>query len=363
MKILHTITSIGRGGSERQLAAIVSNSNKRNNPSQIIYFNSKNNTYVNEYDLNEYIFKIESQNIFSRLLELHRFIKINKPQIIYSWGTLDSLLVLLIKPFHNFKFINGSIRHGKRLLKFDHLLRSFTLWLSPYVIANSAAGLKANNLKLSNKNIVLFNGVDKKFGSRLNTQEKENERKKILGKHYDPDAVIFISTGNFHRYRDYFTVLNALSRTKGQYPFHYLIIGDGALRKPIEDKITELNLNDMVTLLGLVDDVAKYLRISDVFIHSTKIEGLSNAILEAMYMGLPIVAANVGGIPELYYKKSFQMFDYKDLDQLALILSNIKFVFKDFNPESIEYRKHLAKFSLDTMMDNFENIIDEIVKD
>ena len=216
---------------------------------------------------------------------------------------------------------------------------------------------------MNEKNFVLFNGIDKKFTRRLNKNEQEEERKKILRELYDPNAIIFISTGNFHRYRDYFTVLEALQRIKEQYPFHYLIIGDGPLRTEIEKRIIELNLTDSVTLLGMVDDVAKYLGISDVFIHSTKIEGLSNAVLEAMYMGLPIVATNVGGIPELYYKKSFQMFDYKDFDHLFRILSNIKYAFKDFNPESIEYRKHLAKFSLDTMMDNFDNIIDEILKD
>ncbi len=360
MKIFHIITSIGRGGSERQLAAIVLNSNVRNHPSQIIYFNSKSSTYINEYNLGEYLIKIDSKYFLNRLLKLNKLLNVNNPDVVYTWGTLDSFLVLLLNPFHNFRFINGSIRHGIRLFKFDHLLRSFILWLSPYVIANSSAGLRANNLKQNHKTFVLLNGIDKKFSRRLKGNELALARQKLFPDITDLDTLFFISTGNFHKYRDYFTVLDSLNSIKDRCAFHYLIIGDGPLRSGIEQRIAELNLTNSVTLLGLVDDVAKYLIIGDVFIHSTKIEGLSNAILEAMFSGLPVIATDVGGIPELYYEKSFRLFKYGDQANLTKFLTNINTEFKDFDPESDDYQKHLSRYTNETMMNNFESILNSI---
>lgn len=361
MRIVHTITSIGRGGSERQLSAIVSNSNDRNHPSQIIYFNAKNSTYINEYNLSKYLIKIDSKNFFIRLFKLNKVLKTNKPDFVYTWGTLDSFLILLLKPFHSFKFINGSIRHGIRLFKFDHLLRSLILWFSPYVIANSNAGLRANNLKPNKKSFVLFNGIDKKFSRRLKGNELAITRMKLFPDLNNPNTLFFISTGNFHKYRDYFTVLDSLNSIKDRCSFHYLIIGDGPLRTEIEQRIAELNLTKSVTLLGLVDDVAEYLKISDVFIHSTKLEGLSNAILEAMFTSLPVIATDVGGIPELYFEKSFRLFKYGDQAKLTKILTNINTEFNDFNPESTDYQKHLSRYKIETMMNHYVSILNSII--
>jgi glycosyltransferase involved in cell wall biosynthesis len=55
-------------------------------------------------------------------------------------------------------------------------------------------------------------------------------------------------------------------------------------------------------------------------IHSSRGEGISNAILEGMYAGLPIIATNVGGVPETVFSESSLMFPYKDDKALYLIV-------------------------------------------
>jgi glycosyltransferase involved in cell wall biosynthesis len=145
-----------------------------------------------------------------------------------------------------------------------------------------------------------------------------------------------------------------------QYDFRYLIIGDGPLRKTIEDKIKQSGLSEKVKLLGRVKNVHEYLRMADYFIHSSRGEGISNAILEAMFTGLPVIATSTGGTPELVYKKSFLLFNYKDLETLKKVLSNVDNQFKEFDPESEEYKLHLSKFTTDTMLKNFENIFNMI---
>ena len=77
------------------------------------------------------------------------------------------------------------------------------------------------------------------------------------------------------------------------------IVGDGPMRGDIEKKIVELKIQDRVWLSGSRDDIPHLLRSMDIFVLPSKGEGISNTILEAMATGLPVVATNVGGNPEL----------------------------------------------------------------
>lgn len=315
---------------------------------------------MQEYNLDDKLIKIHSKNSFKRLIEFHAVIRDVKPDVVFTRGTLDSLFALLVSPFSKFIFINGSIRHGVRLFKFDHYLRSIIAWFSPYVVANTISGLRANNLKQSKRNFVLPNGIENKFEGRLKGQALLEARNKLFN-NLNPETIIFISTANLIAYKDYFTVLECLAEIKSLYDFRYIIIGYGPTKPEIEQKIASLGLQNKVKLLGKVEQVENYLKIGDYFIHSSKFEGLSNSILEAMFTGLPIIATNVGGTPELVYEKSFRLFNYKDKAALKSILSNIKYEFKEFDPTSQEYQKHLSKYSSETMLKNFEKMLEEIM--
>ncbi|MDN5850995.1 MAG: glycosyltransferase family 4 protein, partial [Nitrococcus sp.] len=76
-------------------------------------------------------------------------------------------------------------------------------------------------------------------------------------------------------------------------------VGDGPLRSEVERRITERGLTDYFTLVGSSNRVADYYSAADIFVLPSRLEGMSNAILEAMASGLPIVANRVGGNPEL----------------------------------------------------------------
>lgn len=78
-----------------------------------------------------------------------------------------------------------------------------------------------------------------------------------------------------------------------------VLIGDGPERAGIERLIAQLGLTDCVSVLGARTDVDQILPALDVFTLVSSSEGLSNAILEAQACGLPVIATNVGGNPEL----------------------------------------------------------------
>ncbi len=78
-----------------------------------------------------------------------------------------------------------------------------------------------------------------------------------------------------------------------------VLVGDGPLKARVEDVLREGDAYRYAWLAGSRDDVPSLLRSFDVFALSSRVEGISNTILEAMATGLPVVATQVGGNDEL----------------------------------------------------------------
>jgi glycosyltransferase involved in cell wall biosynthesis len=83
----------------------------------------------------------------------------------------------------------------------------------------------------------------------------------------------------------------------------FVIIGEGEERKNLETLISEYGLSKRIFLLGFIENAARYLKAFDVFTLTSRTEAFPYVLLEAGYAGLPIVASNVGGIPEIIDKE------------------------------------------------------------
>ena len=98
-----------------------------------------------------------------------------------------------------------------------------------------------------------------------------------------------------HRY-----FIEAASRIAAVEPdAHFLLVGDGALRREIEEQAARLGVKDRVHLLGPRNDAATIAAGFDVAALASLHEGLPNAVMEAMAAGAPVVATAVGGTTEL----------------------------------------------------------------
>lgn len=119
----------------------------------------------------------------------------------------------------------------------------------------------------------------------------------------DEDGPILVFTGLLEwldKVQGVKILIEAVAEVRKSYPnLRLLLVGDGSRRGEVEKVVEDLNLSDSVTITGLVDNVFAPLALSDVYVHITLQEGLPQAILEAMSMGKPVIAANVGGIPEV----------------------------------------------------------------
>jgi glycosyltransferase involved in cell wall biosynthesis len=101
-------------------------------------------------------------------------------------------------------------------------------------------------------------------------------------------------------HKDQRTLVRAAAAARTARPdLHWAVAGEGALRRTLEGDIARLGLTDRVHLLGYVEDVAPVIREADVFVMSSKEEGLGSVILDALALGTTVVATAGGGIPEI----------------------------------------------------------------
>ena len=118
-------------------------------------------------------------------------------------------------------------------------------------------------------------------------------------------GVITIGTvGRLDPIKNQAQLLHACHEILGQDPeyrprMRVIIVGEGLLRQNLEGLAAALGIADMVVMPGTRGDVADLMRTMDIFVLPSVNEGISNTILEAMATGLPVVAARVGGNPEL----------------------------------------------------------------
>jgi glycosyltransferase involved in cell wall biosynthesis len=104
---------------------------------------------------------------------------------------------------------------------------------------------------------------------------------------------------NFIHYKGHQFFLDAWAAAVKKFPESVaLLVGDGPLRQEFEARVHAMGLGPSVRFLGTHQDVPALVALMDLVVHPSLEEGFSNAILEAMAAGKPVVATAVGGNPE-----------------------------------------------------------------
>jgi|CXWL01.1.fsa_nt_gi glycosyltransferase involved in cell wall biosynthesis len=123
------------------------------------------------------------------------------------------------------------------------------------------------------------------------------------------DAVVAVTSGRLVEQKGHDILLRAFVQIAGTHPGLLLLwLGDGPQRSELEQEIIRFNLSSRVILAGMRDHVPEILSACDFMIHPSRVEPYGIAILEGMRAGLPIIATQVGGIPEVTGSSAFALF-------------------------------------------------------
>ena len=173
---------------------------------------------------------------------------------------------------------------------------------------------------------------------------------------------IIIHTSNFRKVKRTADVIRIFKKINEKIPSKLLMVGDGPERANNERICRELEICHDVRFLGKQDAIEEILSVSDLFLMPSESESFGLAALEAMACKVPVVATNVGGLPELVTQgESGFMSDLGDIDDMAknamYILEDSKRL-EDFKEKALQRAK---EFELSLILPIYENYYKEVV--
>jgi glycosyltransferase involved in cell wall biosynthesis len=194
------------------------------------------------------------------------------------------------------------------------------------------------------------NGVEIPYGGQY---DKVNLRNKLLLRE---SAFVIIFVGRLSSQKAPSILLDSWIEFAQYVPDTQLVfLGDGELRMMLEEQMAQHVLGKRVIFAGKVDNVNEYLMAADVFALSSVSEGMSNALLEAMAIGLPVVASQVSGTSDVIeHRQNGLLFNAGDIRGMTECLFELA--------QSTELRAELGasarwtieeKYSLDKVTDNY----------
>jgi len=179
------------------------------------------------------------------------------------------------------------------------------------------------------------------------------------------EEVVFGMVARLHYPKDPILYLKAAKMVlESNGNCHFVLIGDGSLYDQCLEFVSKNGLESKVHVLGFCKD-ARYLYSDfDVFVLSSLFEGLPLTVIEAMFAGLPVVASNVGGLPELVSDSRNGFLTVpgnpEDLAQKMLLLAEDTTLRKRMGQESRKIAEFL--FTLDRMIEEYSNLYLSIQK-
>ena len=251
---------------------------------------------------------IDTKKEFSLLFDLIKIFRKEKPDIVHlnssKMGFTGALaariagIKKIVFTTHGWAFNEDRPWWQKILARIFHIL---TILLSHKAIAVSQITKDQIGSPWNKKMIVIRNGL-RPIDFKGQKSAREMLSIKILEKNLDVKETflknpVWVGTiSELHKTKGLNFAIEAVSKIENCI---FIIIGDGEERKNLEELIKRLKLSNKVFLMGRIEMASSYLKAFDIFTLSSITEALPYALLEAGSASLPVIASNVGGIPEI----------------------------------------------------------------
>jgi len=142
----------------------------------------------------------------------------------------------------------------------------------------------------------------------------------------------------------------------------FIFTGDGHLKQNLEKKAFEMGIKENIIFLGWRDDVAKIISIYDIFVLPSLNEGMGRVLVEAMAIGKPIVASNIGGIPDLVtHGKNGFLVPPKNPEQLAKYIQILLEDKEKRGKIGLAGREMALNFSAENMVKMIASLYEELL--
>ena len=367
-KIIHIIYSLNPGGLENGIINLVNNMDDFKFENTICCL-TQGGDFEKRLNKNIKVSKMFKKpgNDYQLYIKLIKYLKEIKPTIVHTrnWAGMDGIIAakmarvpIIIHGEHGFEITDLISQNKKR--KFIRKLVLSTIVDKIVTVSKNLKKRLINEIKIKPEKIIhIPNGVDT---NKFNIYRKEFTRKKFGFK--KEDFIIGI-VARLDPIKNHKTLISAFKEIVKNYPQTKLIIvGDGPLREELEEKSYQLGINNKVIFMGERNDVPEILKTFDIFVLPSLNEGMSNTILEAMATGIPVIASNVGGNPELVIDgETGFLFPTNDVESLVQKIKTYILYPELKQKHGYNARKRVEEeFSLDQMVRRYEELYLELVE-
>lgn len=222
----------------------------------------------------------KSLRFFRRRKKLEKILKEIKPDIIISFLPEPSFLALSLKSKLQIPLIISE--RSDPALEYRSFIYKIIIKLlytnGDGFVFQTEDAMKWFDYKTQTKSIIIPNPLT---SDACRTRYKRNRKKEI------------VAVGRLVPEKNYQMLFYALKEVLNEFPEYILrIYGEGPLQEELEECKRKLGLDEKIFLMGNKDDIFDWIYDSALFVLSSKVEGMPNSLMEAMALGLPVIATD-----------------------------------------------------------------------
>ncbi len=341
MKIGYIITGLGTGGAEKHLLKTLPLS--KHDQFVISLTNQKSiGKKLEKKKVKVYYLNLSKFNFILPIVNLFTILSKERPNLINTYLIHANLIGRIAGKILKIPVIN-SVRNDYSYSRIYSFLDKLTSDFVELYVPNSKSLIKyLKKIKVPRHKIIYLSNV-------IDTTEFNNLKNMRANFNIKKHSKVFISVARFVEQKNHKLIIESFQEYNKHEKNSYLfLLGDGELLNEYKKKYKSKN----IIFTGKVDNVKDFLYSSDAFILASSREGMSNALLEAMYMGLNCIVSNIPQNTELISKNCGYTFTTKS--------ELIKLMSKENKFGKNAKDKILKDYKLDNYLSKYNKIINKI---
>ena len=351
MKLLFVTSTLSSGGTERVISLLANELSNRGHQVGIVCLNRRIVFYPIDEKVKVVFAEEEAGTSFigKKMLWLRKYVKTTRPDAVLPFMT-DVYSVTLVSLIGSGVPVISSERYDPRASNLLYkTIRWLFLRLTTHLVVQTEDIKSCYSKALQKRTTVIYNPVNEKvFEDLLLPKEKQNK---------------IVSVGRLAPQKNFPMLIDAFAKIIKEFPDYQLVIfGEGPLREELQSQIDSLHLTENVLLAGRSNQVIEELRSAKLFCMSTNAEGMSNALIEAVCIGLPVITTNVSGAEELVDDgRTGFITPIGDEAQLVVALRKMlgnEVLMKEMGERNLQKRD---LFMLKTITNEWESVIKSVV--
>lgn len=360
MKITFVTSTLTSGGAERVISLLANNFAERGYEVEMIALTSISPDY---YSLNPKVKfihadKVSKGGLLGELWWFRQHIKKEQPDVVIAFMEAVYEFVLLALLGTKVPVISSERKDPATLGPLRKILRWILLPTATAHVVQTQHIKNYYSKRIQKKTHIIYNPVNEKVFQVKVDGLKVKDREEVEG---EERLNRIISVGRLYPQKNQKMMIEAFAQISERYPDWKLVIyGEGPERDSLESLVSNLKsqVSSRISLPGRCETVIEEVAKSKVFCLSSDYEGMSNAMIEALCVGTPVISTRVSGTDELIRDgENGLLVDIGDTEGLAkafeILLSNQEL------REQIgkEGQKSATKFKTDTIVDQWEKLI------